>query len=117
MSASSRTISRQSFNTILALILVGHKGGQFFPCLQICREHSPLIAIKQILNNLASLNFQTKFYKVGAFDHSNFFQTTTVIYTSGRKFLAYPRMKTPVEIGLRYYRSSRTQSTSLVHVS
>ena len=37
--------------------IVSHNYGQFFPCSQIYRERSLLIAGKQIINNLASSNF------------------------------------------------------------
>ena len=53
--------------------IVSHNDDQFFLCLQIHWERSLLIAVKQILNNLASSNSLFKLYKVGAFDNSNFF--------------------------------------------
>jgi len=48
------------------------------------------MAIKQILNNVAFSNLKFKLYKVGTFEHNNFFQTTTAIYTSGRVLLGRP---------------------------
>lgn len=59
----------------LTLIMVGRRpfkwqhvlrnNDRFFPCLQIHREHSLSMAIKQIVNNIASWNFESQLYMIG----------------------------------------------------